>query len=420
MMRPNGDSESDTPKKTTDTDDPKSNPSDSLSPWLTRITSWGASLAIIIGGIFPKLGSRGQIVAFSIAGLLGITWAFLTYRKKWRKVQSTYTEEVVSPTALLRGLLPFEDGDHLYGRAGDLQSLCTIIRSASFRFGVVWGQSGCGKTSLLRAGLLPALRNLKLRPIYLEKPSASPVNVIHSHLSKASSVAPQNDADATANIVAALKSSQERTVIVIDQFEELFLLDRANEPLAMLKRLMGLCSSDMSIPVSILVGIREDFFARLQHLAPEIADPTSTRTSYELANLRSDKAEDVLKQSLETDKTGFDLALIKELVSDLETDGLVRPSELQLVATHLKRRGITTANQYESVGRAKGILSSYIKDEIRRTGNEPVARLVLKMMCNENLRPNLRWISERQNLCLRWPARNWWLMRIQSVASSPI
>ena len=60
--------------------------------------------------------------------------------------------------ALLRALLPFEDGDHLVGRDTEIQDLVTIVTSSDFRFGVVWGPTGCGKTSILRAGLLPALR----------------------------------------------------------------------------------------------------------------------------------------------------------------------------------------------------------------------------------------------------------------------
>jgi hypothetical protein len=81
---------------------------------------------------------------------------------------------------LLRGLLPFEDGDRLHGRRLDVQSLITIIRSTGFSFGVVWGASGCGKTSLLRAGLLPALRESGLLPFYLFRPPDDPVSAIQT------------------------------------------------------------------------------------------------------------------------------------------------------------------------------------------------------------------------------------------------
>lgn len=58
-----------------------------------------------------------------------------------------------------RGLLPFQEADRslFYGRETEAAALFEMVRHSDFRFGVLFGESGSGKTSLLRAGLIPRL-----------------------------------------------------------------------------------------------------------------------------------------------------------------------------------------------------------------------------------------------------------------------
>ncbi|WP_133513001.1 hypothetical protein [Candidatus Thiosymbion oneisti] len=55
------------------------------------------------------------------------------------------------------GLRPFERADSLYyfGRDAQIQALLTSLHQS--RFLALVGSSGCGKSSLIRAGLIPAL-----------------------------------------------------------------------------------------------------------------------------------------------------------------------------------------------------------------------------------------------------------------------
>jgi hypothetical protein len=56
---------------------------------------------------------------------------------------------------------------------------------------------------------------------------------------------------------------------------------------------------------------------------------------------------------------------------------------LQVVGTRLKRKNVVTLNKYEALGGARGILSSYISDEIKQSANEQAARLILRLMCTD-------------------------------------
>lgn len=53
------------------------------------------------------------------------------------------------------GLRPFEQKDALFGRDGQVDELIRILKAE--RFAAVTGVSGSGKSSLVRAGVVPAL-----------------------------------------------------------------------------------------------------------------------------------------------------------------------------------------------------------------------------------------------------------------------
>jgi hypothetical protein len=65
------------------------------------------------------------------------------------------------------GLAPFRERDQAYfrGREPEIEELRRVVRSQ--RLTVLFGASGLGKTSLLRAGLFPALRGRDELPVYI-------------------------------------------------------------------------------------------------------------------------------------------------------------------------------------------------------------------------------------------------------------
>src|ERR1700728_4360414 len=78
----------------------------------------------------------------------------------------------------LRGLLPFETGEALLGRDQEIGRLLTMVRSSEFRFGYVTGQPGCGKTTILRAGLVAALEQKGRGVLYLPRPGVDPLSSV--------------------------------------------------------------------------------------------------------------------------------------------------------------------------------------------------------------------------------------------------
>src|SRR5436853_5826706 len=71
-----------------------------------------------------------------------------------------------SPDSPWPGLAPFDERDQAYfhGRSAESGELVRLVRRELLT--VLFGRSGLGKTSLLRAGLFPLLREEDCLPIY--------------------------------------------------------------------------------------------------------------------------------------------------------------------------------------------------------------------------------------------------------------
>ena len=347
--------------------------------WLTGVSAIATILTTLLGFLG---GSQIQLWAFVAALILAIisSGVYFYQRHHAAKLKIAESLEPLSASAALRGLLPFEEGDQLPGRARDVQEIYTLVASSTFRFGVLWGESGCGKTSLLRAGLTPKLRNEKFIPLYIHKPTKDPQEAIRSALLKE---VPNLDKRGDKNLKGLLKGAApkgKKIVILFDQFEEFFLTNRTPSSRAGFVKWLGETINDEDLPVAVLIGIRADFFAHLQNFAPEISEPTSTHSTYQLQNFDVDRAKQILSAASKADAISFEPALIDAVVRDLESEDLIRPAELQIVGTRMKRKNIFSLNKYEISGRARGILSSYIGEEIKQSANEQAARLLLRLM----------------------------------------
>ena len=152
------------------------------------------------------------------------------------------------------GLRPFESGDtHLFfGRDRQIDELLTRLRSE--RFVAVLGTSGSGKSSLIRAGLLPALEGGVLTRsagaawrVAILRPGGDPIRNLAVALDCADVWKLRRNASGDAQdildavlrrgslgLVDAVRESDlaadEALLVVVDQFEELFRFKRVAAP----------------------------------------------------------------------------------------------------------------------------------------------------------------------------------------------
>jgi hypothetical protein len=128
------------------------------------------------------------------------------------------------------GLRPFETSEsHLFfGR--DQQVAELVARLERHRFLAVVGVSGSGKSSLVRAGLIPALERGRVLEagqrwrIIVTRPGASPIRSLSSAVERTGlDPSPLTGTSYGLIEVARQLSSDESLLVLVDQFEELFV-----------------------------------------------------------------------------------------------------------------------------------------------------------------------------------------------------
>jgi WD40 repeat protein len=159
-------------------------------------------------------------------------------------IHSPSPQDGLSPERPWPGLAAYTEADRAYffGRDNEAEELARRIRRE--RLTVLFGQSGLGKTSLLKAGLFPRLRAADLQPIYLrldytaqarplsEQVLAAITAVIHSEALDAPVPSPGEGLWAyfhRSNLEWWSPRNRLLTpVLVFDQFEEIFTLGRTH------------------------------------------------------------------------------------------------------------------------------------------------------------------------------------------------
>ena len=121
----------------------------------------------------------------SLTGLVFVAALVVAYRTVPRKPR--VPGALVEHTAI-RFLRPFgfEDAE-VFGRLqreASLRECLATVTDRDFRFGVLSGESGCGKTSFLQAGLRPRLLKQNHRCVYVKFTEADPLDSVRRALAE--------------------------------------------------------------------------------------------------------------------------------------------------------------------------------------------------------------------------------------------
>ncbi|MEM7715943.1 MAG: hypothetical protein AAF349_20605, partial [Cyanobacteria bacterium P01_A01_bin.68] len=299
------------------------------------------------------------------------------------------------------------------GRERDINLLIGKISRSDKKLTLIHGESGVGKSSIVNAGLVPALTN---RPIG-DQIAVPVVLQVYTdwvrELGKSLSEAMFIDDTATQYIYSkelnnyiyaatpiTISSILERlrenannhliTVLIFDQLEEFFFVNTDKNQKENFDNFICKC---LNIPfVKIIFSLREDYLhhlldlkrlARQDSISNNILDKD---IRYQVNNLSGSDAKSLIKKLTERSEYNIEPALIDSLVEDLSSEiGEVRPIELQVVGAQLQDENITTLAKYEPY-RPNKLIERYIKEIIKDCGseNEEAALLVLYLLTDEN------------------------------------
>ncbi|MFG3004425.1 nSTAND1 domain-containing NTPase [Streptomyces calvus] len=299
------------------------------------------------------------------------------WERRWREAAAEVAAEAAADDTSrppYRGLTRFEPGDAdlFFGRDRLVERLAELNRK--HRFTAVFGPSGSGKSSLLRAGLIPRLRkahdgdggahgDAAPAAVRILTPGADP---LRTHADRLVPV-PGTDAD---------------TWLVVDQFEELYTLgaDPADRD-AFIDRLLAATDADSRLRV--VIAVRADFLGRCaEHpgLTAALQDATllagpMSRTELREAIVRPAAADGLIVERSLTDR----------LLDEVEGEpGALPLMSHALLETWRHRSGrALTETAYEAAGGLHGAVvrtAEQVYGELTAPQAELARRILLRLV----------------------------------------
>jgi tetratricopeptide (TPR) repeat protein len=322
------------------------------------------------------------------------------------------------------GLRPFAYRDHefFFGREKQTYALYRLVYRSHFV--AVVGSSGSGKSSLVRAGLLPLLDSETRESggrnwLWCEMhPGDAPLQRLTDLLANLSDDDDPVVASGRRERIAALLQGSsfgiaealaetdgldgKSLILIVDQFEELFRYATAAEGTSSLSgnqirardeatqfvQLLLEASKASSIPIHVVLTMRSDFIgdcARF-HGLPEAV----SAVQFLVPSLTRDRLDDVIRAPVEKAGAVIDPELVERLLNDCSTEMDQLPvlqhclsrlweeaGKSAAAATSLKRS--LTLDHYRGIGEFAGALSQHA-DEILRNLSGPKLQLAVEQV----------------------------------------
>jgi tetratricopeptide (TPR) repeat protein len=305
------------------------------------------------------------------------------------------------------------------GRQQDVNRLIARLQRRDYKLTVIHGPSGVGKSSIVSAGLVPALRDRVIGdriavPIVVDRytdwqavlarylpggevgkkdaeaegeESSTPPSPLPP---PSSPLIPIPPSDLLSRLQQATSASL-LPVLIFDQFEEFFFV---YETISKRRLFYNFLSECINLDyVKVILSLREDYlhylleFQRLTSLDILNNDILSKDIRYPLGDFTPEEARSVIKSLTARAQFYLDDDLVEALVDDLAEElGTIRPIELQVVGAQLQAEGITTLAAYRQKGPKEKLVERSLEVVVRDCGpeNEDIARILLFLLTNEN------------------------------------
>lgn len=290
--------------------------------------------------------------------------------------------QVEGPTAgnPYRGLQPFTqaDSEFYFGREALVDELVARLVDGTGLVSIV-GPSGSGKSSLARAGIVPALE-ARGEQVVVIQPGAQPMMELADALSRVGlGPKPLLAMRLTEDSSSLPKLAKGTLNIVVDQFEELFTL--ASDEAA--RTFAGLLATSLEgAAVRFVVTLRADFFDRPLSM-PELA-AMFARSTVSLAPLTPTELERAIVEPAGRVGRQVDPDLLAQLVADMaHAPGALPLLQFSLFEVFNRSEGSLTLQRYRDLGGIQGALSQgadEVVEELNDRSRELVAQIFLRLV----------------------------------------
>jgi flagellin-specific chaperone FliS len=367
---------------------------------LPLITSLSDKVRHWLNDILAHLDIPAPWGARLVSALIAITWGLLFWRSLKGFAQASRLEQPDAFT--LRPTTP----STLIGRTEDLAKLINAVKQ--HRLVLLDGESGCGKTALINAGLIPTLQQAgSLLPVAIREwsddwvrgPLADALDATYHALSPGEREklgwTAQPDLTAAADVLAADLEARlaavfpvlgRRVLLIVDQFDDYqarhrgrFLDGDGNwltpTALAAANPFWGLVSAGLHARAEhLLVVTRADTAAGMSCVRFLGEDMTATRS---LARVEADYLHPLLV-GITADDHGAEVVSHPEggweelrdcIERDLKKQGAILMQQVRTVMLGLRQLPLLTPRHYHTAGGLHGVETLFIARALQRAGN---------------------------------------------------
>lgn len=288
------------------------------------------------------------------------------------------------------GLESFEEKDsvHFFGRDGEVRRLSAMLAGGSV---AVLGPSGSGKSSVVKAGLVPRLRNQgppeTTWEVVLFTPGNEPLARLTAALRDRFAELGTDPAETeTVSLAQQILDSgrRDRLLVVADQFEEVVTQTPEEERRSFARALIRM--GEELPKATLLLTLRADFYSEVMSLDPGLSHLLEQRTFHLHPMERAEREQSITGPA---EKVGLAVAsgLVNRMLDDLGEEPGNLPL-LEFALTELWRRDPgrrrLTHESYEAMGtvrqaiaqRADEIYDSFSRDKQEAVRHALTTRLV--------------------------------------------
>ena len=238
------------------------------------------------------------------------------------------------------GLQPYgeTDQDYFFGRERDSRVISSNLYAAPLT--VLYGASGVGKSSVLRAGVFPRLRTSQRTAVVIFDGWAGQnlLNTLKFRCLEAiAAVADDSDTQVDLNLglplddflFSATRAFGGTLVIILDQFEEYFLYHPESEKDNTFDAEFARSVNREEVDANFLVAMREDSLSGLDRFRARI--PNMLGNALRLRHLDAASARDAMRKPLEVygnhhptePLVSIEDALVEELIEEIQVEKLM-------------------------------------------------------------------------------------------------
>jgi hypothetical protein len=384
------------------------------SPWRRAAKSLEGK-AVIGLGLLGLLGTAGEksVGFLERIGISNPLWIALAWLVLVIVAAAFYLLEVSRvrrlivrrPTTAFIGVNPFTERDHprFFGRDNEIEEIRRkLTGDPQLKFFILYGESGCGKTSLIRAGLIPALneKDYDCATLYVrlyDHPEKSLREALRSIGKPEVPVGGRAQTLFSELKAAHARSGKGTLVLFIDQFQEFFINPLSAKERELFFKFVGETVGAANLSVKLMFALRSDFFHRMTDFFGYVKNVLQQSNTHRVNVFSLLWARIIIRLSLQKATENqiegilWEDALIERVLDDLaierrggvaaETEPIVLPAELQIVCQMIQRRGWVEARQYTG---KEWLIRDYLNEAIQTSPNPHLSNLVLLGMIHDN------------------------------------